>query len=295
MGKEKVRSWKKRPSRELSLCFCGYADCESGYDFGPAVRPNYVLHYILSGKGEFQVDGCLYALGQGQGFLIEPNVMTQYHADRQDPWTYLWIGFEGTQAAALLENAGLNTRIPVFAADCGGELLTLVQQLLTYEEDRPEQMLLILSDMYRFFSCIARSLSQQQKEAQWLLQNGYVSAAVEYIRRHYAEDIKVQDIAAYAGISRAYLTLLFKKFHQTSPNEYLTSFRLTRAREQLAITDLPIGMISSLCGYHDPLVFSKVFKLRYHMTPTQYRRTIRAEQHMRLCGSSQADRHPLLP
>ncbi|MEY8495408.1 AraC family ligand binding domain-containing protein, partial [Lachnospiraceae bacterium 29-91] len=35
--------------QDLYLCFCGYAKCEPLHSFGPAVRPNYILHYILEG------------------------------------------------------------------------------------------------------------------------------------------------------------------------------------------------------------------------------------------------------
>lgn len=41
--------------KDLMLCFCGYAQCSSRHYFGPAARPNYLIHYILSGKGVYQV------------------------------------------------------------------------------------------------------------------------------------------------------------------------------------------------------------------------------------------------
>ena len=83
---------------DLSLSFCGYADCQPGYSFGPAVRPNYIIHYILNGKGTFQIGDSVYPLKKGEGFLIEPDVLTYYQADQNDPWTYLWVGFTGKNA-----------------------------------------------------------------------------------------------------------------------------------------------------------------------------------------------------
>ena len=41
--------------RDLYVCFYGTAECYSGYSFGPAVRPNYIIHYITSGKDIYQV------------------------------------------------------------------------------------------------------------------------------------------------------------------------------------------------------------------------------------------------
>ncbi|MDO4287196.1 MAG: AraC family transcriptional regulator, partial [Eubacteriales bacterium] len=111
-------------------------------------------------------------------------------------------------------------------------------------------------------------------------QNYYVRAATEFIQENYADDIKVQDIADHVGISRNYLSTLFQNILQVSPNAYLANFRLTRAKEQLTITDLSIGAIADMCGYRDPLVFSKAFKLKTGMTPTQYRKTNREIERM---------------
>ena len=77
---------------DLYLCLCGYSKCAPLHSFGPAVRPHYVLHYIMEGKGRYYAGGTRFDLQAGQGFLIEPDVQTFYQADEKDPWTYLWIG-----------------------------------------------------------------------------------------------------------------------------------------------------------------------------------------------------------
>ena len=93
-----VLQLKNRKFSEFYLCYCGYAKCESLHSFGPAVRPNYLIHLILDGHGRFQTGDATYELAAGQGFLIEPEVQTFYQADKNDPWTYLWVGFGGSRA-----------------------------------------------------------------------------------------------------------------------------------------------------------------------------------------------------
>ena len=46
-----VLTLKNRKFSEFYLCYCGYAKCEPLHSFGPAVRPNYLIHLILEGKG----------------------------------------------------------------------------------------------------------------------------------------------------------------------------------------------------------------------------------------------------
>ena len=77
----------KHKFSDLYLCFCGYEACQPFHSYGPAVRPNYVIHYIISGKGIFTIGNRTYRLTAGQGFFLMPNVRTYYEADADDPWT----------------------------------------------------------------------------------------------------------------------------------------------------------------------------------------------------------------
>ena len=76
-------------SGSLFVNSCGCAKTEPFHSFGPAVKPHFLIHYILSGKGIFQMDGKQYPLEAGYGFLIQPEELAFYQADKEDPWTYV--------------------------------------------------------------------------------------------------------------------------------------------------------------------------------------------------------------
>ncbi len=265
---------------KLSLCFCGHSICHAGHCFGPAVRPNYILHYVLTGKGQFHVENRTYSIEKEQGFLIEPNVMTTYRADDIEPWEYLWIGFTGADAQKLLEQIGLSKHTPTFSAACGVQLLEIINDMLSYDASGIQKELYFQAQLYHFFALLSHDLSTRQRGFQQEQRNYYVRTAIEFIQSNYSDNIKVTDIAAYVGISRSYLVTLFQTIVGMSPNEYLTNFRLTRGMEQLTITNLPVSAIASRCGYRDPLVFSKAFKQMVGITPTQYRKKDREKQHL---------------
>ena len=67
--------------KDFHLCFCGFAECKPLHSYGPAARPNYILHYVMKGKGIYQVGETKYQLKEGQAFLIEPESLTFYQAD----------------------------------------------------------------------------------------------------------------------------------------------------------------------------------------------------------------------
>ena len=100
----------------------------------------------------------------------------------------------------------------------------------------------------------------------------YVRRAVEFIQDNFCNPIHITDIADYVCINRSYLYTLFQRELSASPKEYLANYRLTRASELLLITDLSVESVALSCGYSDPLVFSKAFKAKNGVTPTQYRK-----------------------
>lgn len=266
---------------DLYLCFCGYAKCEPLHSFGPAVRPNYILHYIMEGKGRYYADGTQYDLQAGQGFLIEPQSQTFYQADQEEPWSYLWVGFDGRHAGDYLKDLGLNSRQLTFQCSHGEELKQLVVSMLKNNTSSTTNQFLLESLLYSFFSVLARELDvlSSTEEAD---DNRYIRTAIRYIHNNYSNPVKVSDIADYVCIDRSYLYKLFRQNLNLSPQDYLSNYRLTRAAELLPITDLPVGGVALSCGYRDPLVFCKAFKTKYGTTPTQYRKKNRKDARERL-------------
>ncbi|MDO4308781.1 MAG: AraC family transcriptional regulator [Eubacteriales bacterium] len=270
--------------KEFHLCFCGYAQCNPLHSFGPAVRPNYIIHYVLDGKGFYQVGDRKYELSKGQGFLIEPETLTFYQADEAEPWTYLWIGFGGTRAGQLIHDIGLNSSQLIFQCSYGNDLKQIVLSMLKHTRSTTDNIYFLQGKLYEFFSVLSRdaALEPTQEASQ---ENNYVQEAISFIRNNYARGISVADISDHLNVNRSYLYTLFKDALDMSPKDFLTRFRVSRAKEQLTLTDFSIEHIAHSCGYHDALVFSKAFKAQIGLTPSDYRKQNRTETQNKLIAS----------
>ena len=255
----------------LYLNCCGLSRTESMHSFGPALKPHYMIHYILSGKGKFSIGGEVYLLEAGYGFLIMPDELVFYQADEKEPWTYVWVGFSGTQAGEYIENIGLSVRQPVFKSDASEELYRIVKDMMEHNTFGLSNDLRRNGQLSIFLSIIAERTRPEEK-SETDRANTYVRKAVSFIRSNYCNPIKVTDVADYVCINRSYLYTLFKNSTGMSPQQFLTTFRITKAAELLAVTELPIESIALSCGYHDPLVFTKAFKQMKKMSPTGYRK-----------------------
>jgi hypothetical protein len=136
----------------LSLCYCGTEECNSSHFYGPIERSEYLIRYILEGKGTYKVYDTTYYLGRHQLFLICPGVTTYYVAERNEPWKYIWIAFNGIKAKTYLEWAHLDEQHLIGEFDKPDLLVGYVQGILnarefTYANDlkREGDLLLLLS------------------------------------------------------------------------------------------------------------------------------------------------------
>lgn len=258
---------------DFYLCYCGYGSCQPLQHFGPAVRPNYLIYFILDGKGTFQSERNSFSLHSGEGFIIRPNQQTFFQADQSDPWTYLWIGFDGNRCSEYLNAIGLGDGLATFRSPDGETLREIVQEMLNYNTAGIENDFHLQGLLCKFFSCLARSLSMPLSAVPKNdRENFYVRRAVEFVHYNYANHITVSDMAKYVSLNRSYLFTLFQRVLKISPQEFLTTFRLTRAKEQLRLSNATVAAIAQSVGYRDPLVFSKAFKQMTGMTPVQYRK-----------------------
>jgi len=258
-------------SGSLFVNCCGCAKTEPFHSFGPAVKPHFLIHYILSGKGIFRMDGKQYPLEAGYGFLIEPEELAFYQADKEEPWTYVWVGFAGTKAKETVENMGLSNSHPIFHSEKSDELYGIVREMMEYNTFG------LANDLRRngllgiFLATIADSAEVTEK-SETDKANNYVRKAIEFIQRNYCNPIKVTDVADYVCINRSYLSTLFQSCINMSPQQFLATFRITKATELLQITELPIESIALSCGYHDPFVFTKAFRQMKGISPSGYRK-----------------------
>lgn len=265
-----------RLTEGLYLTDCGIEQCVSGKKTGPSSRPYYHVHIILSGSGYLETDGTCYSLSRGQIFVLRPDVEAYYYADEQNPWYYCWASFDGSSASYYMEMAGMPEGVYVRDTYENPEVfLDLVNQLLTPPNLSITNELRRTSVLFNFIAELIQSyqigLQTPQKAHKFdQASRAYVDQAIEYIRLNYPI-IKVNDISSYIGLNRSYLTYLFKKSLNMSPQEYLVNYRLEKGRQLLLTTNMSVQEIASHIGYDNPLAFSKIFKKHYHLSPTNFR------------------------
>lgn len=98
-----------------------------------------------------------------------------------------------------------------------------------------------------------------------------------WLRNNYGKEIKLASLAHQFGMSVRTFNRRFKNATNQTPLDYLRGIRLDGAKDLLQNTNLSINEISFRAGYQDTTHFSRLFKQKHGVTPTQYRSTVRAK------------------
>ena len=94
----------------------------------------------------------------------------------------------------------------------------------------------------------------------------------EYIRTHAAVGIRVADVVAFATIPKSTLELHFRRETGHSIVREIQSVRLGKGQELLRSTNTPIALVAQRCGFGNDNYLKNVFKRKFGMTLTQFRR-----------------------
>ena len=100
-----------------------------------------------------------------------------------------------------------------------------------------------------------------------------VLEVLDYIERHYQEDIGLSELASHAGMSTAYLSVLFKAEVGESFIKYLTELRVKKAKNLLK-EGYKVKDVSDMVGYSNYRYFCDIFKKQTGQTPHEYKENI---------------------
>lgn len=98
--------------------------------------------------------------------------------------------------------------------------------------------------------------------------------SISYIREHLDDDtLTIEKIAAASQMGERHFRRSFKEAYNISPLRYINMRRITRAKELLRYSDMPLGKIAAATGFSSIYYFSNAFKKEVQCSPSEYRKT----------------------
>lgn len=104
-----------------------------------------------------------------------------------------------------------------------------------------------------------------------------VYGCVDYINKHYFEELNLDQLAEQAGLTKTYFVTAFKNAMGETPHTYINMLRLSYAKVFLELTEESVQDIAAKCGFDKPNSFRVMFKKNAGLSPSEYRQSVRKE------------------
>ncbi|MBN2627076.1 MAG: AraC family transcriptional regulator [Spirochaetales bacterium] len=227
-----------------------------------------ILIYCIKGKGTIRIPGELIKMEGGEIFCIPAGTGHLYSAEREDPWSILWVHFRGDNCPLYpIAEKRVITLTSSHENNALQYLFTMLLDILEHNYTignyiyASQVMSLILSDIYL-----------KERTADMDQQNHKLTKIIRYMLTQLNRDMTLEQLAGEMHLSKSYINIIFKKYTSRSPMDYFIHLKIQQACKDLKITNMLISEVSRNLGYRDPCYFSRLFKRIVGMTPREYQK-----------------------
>ena len=249
-----------------------YHEKEQGFLFAGESHSMVELTYVDRGSLHSVADGLDLTLQQGQLALYAPNQWHMQYADIGVAPRYVTLSFHATGC----DLQQLYNRI----LQPSQQVLRLLQQMLR-ERDASQaytpDMLIHMLEILLIILLREQDAPANRIQAPHCVntENEIIRRAQQYVSAHVREKLSVPALAAAADVSASYLTALFHKHLQLSPGEYVRRIKLQESKQMIREGNMNFTEISDALQYSTVHHFSRQFKEKFGITPTEYARSVR--------------------
>ena len=245
----------------------GYCD----YQYHVIRKEGYPCSQInccLKGEGRLIVHGREYHIRPNTSFFLPKNLPHEYYTTGW-LWENHWIVIQGIHSDSILEHLGLEDAVVISHLDIQKLDSMWNKMLHKIKKDKLWGGYYASATLYEYLLEYSKEHNQNEVTSRHEKGQTY-SQIIEYIEQHYASDLTLKTLADLAHISEQHLCKVFKEQFQMRPFEYITKYRIQKAKQLLANHELTVQEISSIVGYHDSSYFCRLFKESEHITPKAF-------------------------
>ena len=243
--------------------------CDQAFFTKRSHYQSYLILYTYDGCGLLTYEGQTYSLTPGTGFFI----------DCQKPHFYKTLGPTWHHSVLHLNGPLLNTLHTLFIQrdsalfhdPFDGPYQAQLEALLhCYDLPLPHREWTVSNCLSNLLTYLLSKDPTTPQPPSPL--SSELHALSRYIEKHFTQDLSLDYLAHFSGISKYHLSREFKRYTGYAPNDYIIRLRIKHAKSLLLSTTLPINQIAFAVGFKDANNFNNLFKKHVTLTPGQYRK-----------------------
>jgi AraC-like DNA-binding protein len=229
----------------------------------------YAIVYTLRGQAEFESEPTgRKTVDAGSVILLFPEVWHRYRPIEAVGWDSYWVTYQGDYADRLRQQGFLSPDEAVLSPGLDDLILRPFTSLLDRVRSQPLGLQqLVATDTLAILAGIQSALCHQQ-----------TSSHIQEVVRQAKLAIEAADglpmieaLAEASGLGRSRFYQVFKECTGVSPYQYHLHLRICRAKELLRGSALSIKQIAAMLTFDSVYQFSRIFKKKTGLSPTEYR------------------------
>ena len=231
----------------------------------------YQIIYITKGGGVFESASFgLTAVSAGTIILLFPNERHRYRPDPSSGWDEYWVGVKGPLIDNLIATGHLNPAKPTMYVGFNEIIVSLYDGIIEKaKQESPGYQLQVSGAAFYLLGTCQAMVRQRQMKEQDLGQ--VINRAMLLFRSNLQNSYSAEEAARELCIGYSSFRKLFKNHTGLSPGQYYLQLKMERAKDLLANSDLPVKEIAIDLNFESTFYFSKLFKEKAGMSPTNYR------------------------
>jgi len=255
----------------VQVNYCGYYHRRDKANANHRTLHNWYL-YLINYRQFPKSDSKL--LEERQFVLRRPDTPFPFYLPGNETVGYYWIYFTGNFVEQLLKDCDLEPdRIYTLQEDQMQLLRQRFANLFTeaakkrfgYQNMVASYLISILVQLGRCIRDDAENVAQQSRKR--------MEKSFLHIQSVFSDsNLTVAYLAEREGLSESRYRELFRKHFGISPSEAIAQVRIANACHLLQTTNMTISASANYCGYQDIAYFSRLFKLKVGVSPTDYRK-----------------------
>jgi AraC family transcriptional regulator, arabinose operon regulatory protein len=247
------------------------------------VFPRAMAHYIERAKGAATTLLILCSAGRGwvrlpgQDLEVESGTLVwlpagiphAYGAADKAPWTIEWCHFTGEEVDAWRDLLQLPAAGGAIGLGAEAAEIRLARAWESLEHGYSVGNLVAASIALRAALSTASAARREAHGTRSAEER--VAASAAWMKEHLAQPVRLNELAAMAGVSVPHYSMLFRRQTGFAPIDWLIRLRVQRACQLLDTTRATVAEIGADVGFADPYYFTRCFRRVMGLPPTRYR------------------------
>lgn len=230
-------------------------------------------HYLQTEKGEgiVKIQEKEYLLKENEGILISPSIRHSYKSSPAcTMWKTCFATFTGSLESSISEITGSHPFLLIFSEQ-GASIASVIKDVILKYQTPPLDSLALSSACYQLLLLLAGGTAAQA--ATDPLYQQYLIPVLREMESNYDSPLTIRELSQMVYVTPQYLSRLFRKYLGCSAYEYLTGYRISKARELLLSSPRSeVQEIARQVGFTDSSHFIAVFRKITGVTPLEFRK-----------------------